>query len=272
MKIKIILVQLLLILVSITCLFPLVWMLSTSLKTRSEVYTTRSLIPSRWNFENYVKAWVDGNFSVYFFNSVIYTLAIVAGVVIVSTLAAYALARLDFPLKNVVYFAFLIFMMIPIPGSFISLYVLLVKLGIQNTRIGYILPMINSGLAVAIFILKSFFEDIPKELEEAAIIDGCNKLQIYYGIMFPLAMPAISTIIIFNTLSAWNEYILATVNFTNPNLMPIQQGLFVFQGQYFTQYELLMAANVITTLPIILIYLMLQKYIVKGITAGAIKG
>jgi multiple sugar transport system permease protein/raffinose/stachyose/melibiose transport system permease protein len=118
--------------------------------------------------------------------------------------------------------------MIPIPGSFIPLYVLLVKLGIQNTRIGYILPMINSGLAVAIFILKGFFEEIPKELEEAAIMDGCNKFQIYYKIMFPLAMPAISTIIIFNTLSAWNEYILAAVNFTNPNLMPIQQGLFVF--------------------------------------------
>jgi len=163
-------------------------------------------------------------------------------------------------------------MLIPIPGSFIPLYVLLVKLGIQNTRIGYILPMINSGLPVAIFILKGFFEKIPKELEEAAIMDGCNRFQIYYKIMFPLAMPAISTIIIFNTLSAWNEYILAAVNFTNPNLMPIQQGLLVFQGQYFTRYELLMAANVITTLPIILVYLALQKYIIKGITAGAING
>ena len=272
MKIKTILIQLFLMFISITCLFPLIWMFSTSLKTRSEVYTSRSLIPLHWNFYNYVKAWTESKFSIYFLNSVIYTIAIVTGIVIVSTLAAYGFARLDFPLKNLFYYAFLIFMMIPIPGSFIPLYVLLVKLGIQNTRIGYILPMINSGLAVAIFILKGFFEEIPKELEEAAIMDGCNKFQIYYKIMFPLAMPAISTIIIFNTLSAWNEYILAAVNFTNPNLMPIQQGLFVFQGQYFTQYELLMAANVITTLPIILVYLALQKYIIKGITAGAIKG
>ncbi len=266
-----ILIHLFLISYAITCLFPLLWMISTSLKSTSEVYTNKSLIPQSLNFENYIKAWTEGNFSIYFTNSVIYTISIVLGIVIVSTLAAYAFARLNFPFKNIIYYAFLMMMLIPIPGAFVPLYVLLVKLGIQNTRIGYILPMINSGLSVSIFILKEFFEQIPKELEESAVIDGCGKFQVYYKIMFPLALPAISTIVIFNALSAWNEYILAAVNFTDPNKMPVQQGLFIFQGQYFTRYELLMAATTITTLPIIMIYLSMQKYIVRSLT-GAIKG
>lgn len=265
-------VQLFLLSVAASCVFPLLWMISTSLKTRSEVYTNKSLIPEGINMQNYITAWKDAKFSVYFTNSILYTVCIVIGVLLVSSLAAYAYARLEFPLKKLTYCCFLITLMIPIPGSFIPLYVLLVKLGLQNTRIGYILPMINAGIAVGIFILRGFFEGIPKETEDAAIIDGCGKLGMYYKIVVPLSMPAMATIAIINTLASWNEYILAAVNFANNALMPVQQGLFVFQGQYFTQYELLMAANVITIIPMVLMYLLFNKQIIKGIAGGALKG
>lgn len=267
-----VIVQCILILFAIVSIFPLVWMFSTSLKDRSEVYMSRSLIPEVLHFENYVKAWTEGGFNSYFLNTVFYTVTVVTCIVIIATLAAYGFARLKMPLKNFFFTCFVIIMMIPIPGSFIPLYTILVNLGISGTRIGYILPLINSGLATAIFILKGYFEEIPRELEESAVIDGATKFQIYRKIMFPLAMPAISTVIILNAMSVWNEYILATVNFSDKALMPVQQGLFVFQGQYFTQYELLMAANMITVLPIIIIYLCMQKYIVAGLTVGAVKG
>ena len=246
-------VQGFLISIAVSCIFPLVWMISTSLKNRSEVYTNKSLIPIALHFENYITAWKAAKFSVYFYNTVFYTVVVVVSIVFISSLAAYGFARLDFPFKRLFYGLFLTILMIPLPGSFISLYVLLVKIGIQNTRIGYILPLINAGLATSIFILKAFFESIPKSLEEAATIDGCGKLRLYYKIALPLCMPAIATISIFGVLSVWNEYILAVVILNRNEIMPIQQGLFIFQGRYFTQYELLMAASVITTLPLILI-------------------
>ena len=260
-----------LIFIAVSCIFPLVWMISTSLKSKSEVYTNKSLIPYTLHFENYTTAWKSAKFSIYFYNSVFYTIVVVVAIVFISSLAAYAFARLNFPFKRIFYGLFLTILMIPLPGSFIPLYVLLVKLGIQNTRIGYILPLINASLATSIFILKAFFERIPKSLEEAAIIDGCGKFKLYYKIALPLAMPALATISIFGVLSVWNEYILAVVVLSRNELMPIQQGLFIFQGRYFTQYELLMAASVITTLPIILIYIILNKQIIKGITSGSVK-
>ncbi len=265
-------IQIFLILVALSCIFPLVMMISTSLKTRSEVYTNRGLIPKSFHIDNYVIAWKNGNFSTYFLNSVLYTIIVVFGIVLISSLAAYGFSRLQFPLKKLFYGCFLLILMIPLPGSFIPLYVLIVKLGLQNTRIGYILPLINASIAVSIFILKAFFDGIPKSLEEAAQIDGCGKLKTYYKIIMPLSVSALFTIIIFAVLSVWNEYILAAVILNNDSLMPIQQGLYVFQGKYFTQYELLMAGSVIATMPIVLIYLVLSKHIIKGITSGAVKG
>jgi multiple sugar transport system permease protein/raffinose/stachyose/melibiose transport system permease protein len=167
---------------------------------------------------------------------------------------------------------FLAFLIIPIPGVFIPLYVLLVKLHLVNTRLGYILPMINSNLPVAIFILRNFFEDVPKELEESALIDGASVFHIYRSIAIPLAMPAIATITIFTALGTWNEFLLALIVFSNQSLMPLQVGLNTFQGTYFSQYSLMMAATSITTIPIVVLYLCMQKYIIKGITAGALKG
>jgi ABC-type glycerol-3-phosphate transport system permease component len=251
---------------------PLLWMFSASLQTDQEIYKGIKLIPNALKFSNYAQAWTKANFSTYFFNSIFYTVAIVAGTVVVSAMASYAFARLSFPGKNIIYIALLIFLFIPIPGEFIPLYVLLVKLRIIDTRIGYILPMINSGIAVSIFIMRAFFEDIPKEIEESAKMDGASIWQIFWRIAMPLAKPVIATIVIFTALGVWNEFTLALIVFSNRDLMPLQVGIMNFQGTFFSQYSLMMAATSIATIPAIIVYLFFQKSIIQGIMSGAVKG
>ena len=261
-----------LILVSLSCIFPLVWMFSSALKTQATVFSDMSLFPAHPHWENFYLAWTKGGFGIYFFNSIFYTLTVVIGVVLIASLAAYAFARLEFPGKNIFFYMFLATLMIPLPGAFIALYVLLMKLHLVNTRIGYILIQINGGLALGIFLLKTFFERMPRDLEDAARIDGCGKFGIYWRVALPLAKPAIAVVVIFNTLTVWNEYLLAMLLLTNKSLMPLQRGLMVFQGAHVTQYPLLMAGITITVIPIVLMYIVMQKYIITGITAGAVTG
>lgn len=265
-------VQILLIAVSITCIFPLVWMFTSSLKTQQTVFSDMSLIPKSPHWENFYIAWTKGNFGIYFFNSIFYTVVVVVGIIFITSLAAYGISRLKIPGKNIIFFVFLAAMMIPIPGSFISLYVLLMKLHLINTRLGYILPMISQGLSLGIYLLKTFFDKVPVDLEDSARIDGCSKLGIYWHIALPLAKPAIAVIVIFNTLNVWNEYLLAMLILNSKHLMPINRALMVFRGAHVTQYPLLMSGMTISIIPIIIMYLFLQRHIIKGITAGALKG
>lgn len=258
--------------VAITCIFPLLWMVGSALKTQQTVFSDMSIIPRHPVWINFYHAWVKGGFGMYFLNSIIYTVTVVFGIVIISSLAAFAFSRLQFPGKNIIFYMFLVAMMIPLPGSFVPLYVLMTKLHLVNTRIGYILCMINVGLSFSIYLLKTFFDRMPPELEDAARIDGCSKLGIWWNVALPLARPAIAVIVIFNSLAVWNEYILATLIFSSKSLMPLQRGLMIFQGAHITEYPLLMAGITISVLPIILVYLLMQKHIIKGITAGATVG
>ena len=257
---------------SLASVLPLVWMISASLQTNAEIYGGVHLIPEDPQWGNYVRAWDQSSFSDYFFNSVLYTVSVVGGTVLLASLSAYAFARMQFPGKRVLYGAVLVFLFIPIPGAFIPLYLVLATMGLLDTQLGYILPMINGSLPVAMFILRAFFEQIPKELEEAAFIDGASRLQVFAMIAFPLARPAVATVVILTVLGVWNEYVLASVVFSNQALLPLQVGLLSFQGSYFSQYGLMMAATTITTLPIIIVYLMFQKNIIRGVMAGAVKG
>jgi len=253
------------------CLFPLVWMVSSSLKTQSTIFSDMSVLVRHAHWENYYWAWTRGHFSQYFFNSFLYTVVVVVGVIVISSLAAYAFSRLKFPGRDFLFILMISTMMIPIPGSFIALYVLLVKLHLINTRIGYILPQINGGLALGIFLLKTFFDKLPQDLEDAARIDGCNKFQVYRHVAMPLAKPAVAVLAVFNALAVWNEYLLAMLVFADRHLMPLQRGLILFQGSHITQYPLLMAGVTISIIPIITLYFLMQRYIVAGITAGALK-
>jgi multiple sugar transport system permease protein/raffinose/stachyose/melibiose transport system permease protein len=266
------LIHLFLISVAITCLYPLLWMIVSSLKTQDMIFKDISLIPHQFRLENYLRAWQEGGFGRNFLNSIIYTVSVVFGIVIISSMAAYAFSRLRFPGSKWLFIMFMAAMMIPIPGSFVALYVLLNKLHLRNTPIGYILCMINVGLSTSIFLLKTFFDKMPKELEDAARIDGCSKLGIWWHVALPLAKPVLAVVIVFNALTVWNEYILALIIFDNRKFMPLQVALQTFQGEFVTNYPLLMAGLTITALPIIIVYLLMQKYIVKGVTQGAIVG
>ncbi|MDD5668828.1 MAG: carbohydrate ABC transporter permease [Candidatus Omnitrophica bacterium] len=265
-------VYLFLISVALSCIFPLLWMLSSSLKTQETIFQDMSLIPRELHFENYMRAWTEGGFGRCFLNSIFYTTSVVFGIVIVSSLAAYAFSRFKFPGKNLIFYIFMGAMMIPIPGSFVALYVLLNKLHLRDTPVGYILCMINVGLSTSIFLLKTFFDKLPHELEDAARIDGCSKWGIWRHVALPLARPVLAVVIVFNTLNVWNEYFLALLIFDSPRLMPLQLGLMKLQGEFVTQYPLLMSGLTITALPIVLLYLLMQKYIVKGVTQGAVVG
>jgi multiple sugar transport system permease protein/raffinose/stachyose/melibiose transport system permease protein len=265
-------IHLFLITVSITCIFPLLWMVSSSLKTQQTIFKDMSLVPREIHFENYYLAWQEGGFGRYFLNSILYTVAVVIGIIIISSLAAYAFSRFKFPGRNLLFYTFMAAMMIPIPGSFVALYVLLNKLHLRNTAFGYILCMINVGLSMSIFLLKTFFDKLPRELEDAARIDGCSKFGIWWYVALPLAKPVLAVVVVFNALNVWNEYVLALIIFDNKNLMPLQRALMMFQGEFITRYPLLMAGLTITALPIIIVYLLMQKYIVKGVTSQAVFG
>ncbi len=266
------LLHIFLMIVALACLFPLFWMIRSSLMSNATIFTERSLIPGELNWQNYVTAWTKGHFAVYFLNSVIYTVSVVSGIVIISSLAAFAFSRLEFPGKNIIFYMFIGAMMIPLPGSFVPLFVMMNKLHLVNTRIGYILCMINVGLSLSILMLKTFFDKMPSDLEDAARIDGCSRLQIWWHVALPLARPALAAIIIYNVLNVWNEYILATLLLNDKDLMPLQRGLMVFNGAYQVDYPVLMAGLTMTALPIIIVYLIMQKHIVKGLSAGAVVG
>jgi multiple sugar transport system permease protein/raffinose/stachyose/melibiose transport system permease protein len=258
--------------VAVTCLFPLFWMVRSALMTNETIFIDRSLIPRALEWGNFSTAWVEGNFGTYFINSVMYTATVVIGIVLIASLAAYAFSRLRFPGKNIFFYMFVVAMLIPLPGSFVPLVVLMNKLHLVNTRIGYILCMINVGLSVSILLLKTFFDKMPPELEDVARIDGCNRLGIWWHVALPLARPAIAVVVIFNALNVWNEFILANLLLTDDALMTLQTGLYRFQGPNLANYPVLMAGLTISAVPIILVYLFMQKHIIKGFSSEAIVG
>lgn len=264
-----------LIAIALSCIFPFIWMINSSFKTNQEFINDYGLkLPQKILWRNYIFAFKEGRLGLYFLNSIVYTFFAVMGIVIISSLAGYAFSRLNFKSKNTIFHLFLAAMMIPIPAGFVPLYVLLKGVGLLNTRTGYILAMINVGLSLSIYLYKTFFDQLPKDLEDAARIDGCGKLRIWWHIIFPLAAPATGVVVIFNALNVWNEFVLALIVFSRRGLMPLQVGLMDFASSSvgLTQYTILMSGLTIAALPIIAIYLVMQKHIIKGITAGVMVG
>jgi len=258
--------------IALSCVFPFLWMVNASFKDKVEFNSDYGLKPaSDFNLENYKYVVVKSGFWRYFLNSVLYTFTTVLLIVLVASLAAYSFSRLQFPGKNIIFYMFLAAMMIPLPAGFVPVYVLLQQLGLLN-RTGYVLAMSNMGLSISIYLLKTFFDQLPRDLEDAARIDGCNKLQIWWNVGIPLVTPALGVVIIFNALNVWNEFVLASIIFVDKKFMPLQAALLQFSGEQVTNHVLVMTALTVTALPIIIIYILMQKQFVKGITAGAMVG
>src|SRR4051812_44564019 len=181
--------HLLLAMVAFITLFPIVWLLVGSLQTIQELYNGVTFWPAVPQFQNYYIAWTKGGFSVYIPNSLFYSTVAVLAILLVASMAGYALARIEFPGRNVVMVLILAIVIVPLPASFIALYKLLVDLGLANTRIGYLLVLVTAGLPISIFILRGFFMRQPKELEDAAILDGCSSFDVFWRVMLPLGPP-----------------------------------------------------------------------------------
>jgi raffinose/stachyose/melibiose transport system permease protein len=252
-------------------LFPIAWLLLGSLQTIKELYDGVNLLPAVPQFQNYYIAWTKGGFSVYIPNSLFYSVVTVLAILLIASMAGYALARIEFPGRNVVMFLILAIVIVPLPATFIALYKLLVDLGLANTRLGYILVLVTGGLPIAIFILRGFFLRQPKELEDAAILDGCTAFDVYWRVMLPLARPGLAAVAVLEFLRAWNEYLLALVMFNSETLMPVQRGLTKFVSSDTPEQHILLAATAMAVLPIILLYAFAQRSIIQGIMEGAVK-
>ncbi len=261
-----------LIVYSILCLYPIYFSVISSLKKDTEIFTKPFSFPTEFHFENYARAWELGKVGIYFKNSIVLTVAALLISAFVGTLAAYILAKFEFKLKGFVYLYFTAGMMIPIQTTIIPLSYTLGKFHLTNNPTILVLLFTAFNLSMTIFILAGFMKGIPTEIEEAAVMDGCTPFNVYAKVIIPLAMPAIATASIFNFLHTWNNLIFPLVFISDDNLKTISIGLLTFFAQRQSDYGGVMAAIVVTVLPPILAFVLLQEKVEKGLTAGAVKG
>jgi len=246
-------------------------MVSGSLKSESEFYTNIWGVPKAFAFQNFVNAWIRGGIGQNFINSIIVTLGTVIIVSLLSALAAYALAKIDFIGRGVLFFLFMISLMIPHGILAVPTFGVIVKLGLVNTRLSLILVYAGQSIAFSVFLLQSYFLSIPKEIEEAALIDGCTRIGALFRVILPISGPGLATVIIFTGLRCWNEFFMASILVRTKAIRTLPLGLVNFVQQYSTDYPQLFAALTILTLPMILLFLVGQKQFISGLTAGSVK-
>lgn len=253
--------------------YPFLWMLAASFKTQSEFFTKGlSLIPS-WplNFSNLIRAWDQAKFYQYFLNTVIITVSVVVVVLIVTAMAGFVVGRYSFKGKKLVMGLLVASMFIPLGFTIIPIFELIKTVGLLNTRLGIILAEAGSGNVIFIMLFAAFFKQIPNELEEAALIDGCGFMRNFAQIMLPLSKPIISSVIIMQFIWTWNSFFLPLVlSLSNVGLRTLAVGLYVLKGEYVVDWTGIAAGGSIALIPIIVIFLFLQRYFVEGI-AGAVK-
>lgn len=251
-------------------LAPFIWMILTSFKDMSEIYVyPPKWLPTTFNFENYVNAFSAAPFGRYYFNSVLVALTVTIGQLITCSLAAFAFARLKFWGRDVLFFIFLGTMMIPYNVTMIPSFMVLYWLGWIDSYYALIVPGLASAFGT--FLLRQFFITIPRELEEAAYIDGATRLQVLRRIIIPLAKPALATLAIFTFMGAFNDFIWALIVVNSEEMRTVQLGLAIFRDRYLTQWDLLMAGSVTAVLPILIVFFFAQKYFIKGITLSGLK-
>ncbi|MFT4144007.1 MAG: carbohydrate ABC transporter permease [Mobilitalea sp.] len=258
----------LLLLVLMVFLFPLLIVLNTSFKTEPEFLKNTIDVAKSFEIQNYITAWNKANMGAYIVNSLIYVLVVDTVSISMAVLLAFPLARKSVRYTGLIYMFFVAGLFLP--NGTIPLWQMMLKAGLYNTRLGYILTMINGG-GVALMFFVSYIKGLPKELDEAAAIDGCGYFRYIFKILTPLMKPAISSMVILTTINIWNEITNSLVFLSDEKLYPITRGLYVFKGQYSVQWTQLTAALIIVALPLILLYLLMQRYIIDGVIAGGVK-
>lgn len=259
--------------------FPMVWVAYSSLKPDDAIFRDTFALPSASDLrtDNYARAWSGAHFGGYFLNSVVVTGASVALIVSLGAMAAYALARFSHPAGRVVFGVMMAGLTIPAQLAVVPLFFELRSLGLLNSRIGLILVYAANGLPFAIFILAGFFRSLPRSLYEAAVVDGCGEFSAFWRVLLPLARPGLVTVAIFQFIGVWREYFYAFMlvnGDTSRSVRTLPLGLanLSITAEYRTEYGMLFAGIILVTLPILAVYLALQRQIVRGIAAGALKG
>jgi multiple sugar transport system permease protein len=259
--------------ISALMLLPFAWMFTTSLKNSTDVFA----YPPKWlpwpmQWDNYVQVFDLTPFHLFYFNSVYIAFLVVIGTVFFASLAGYAFGRIPFWGRNAVFLALLSSMMIPQEVTAIPMFLFMRDLGFINTHIPLILlPIFGAGGVFGIFLMRQFFITIPKELEEAGMIDGCSRFMIYWRIMLPIAKPAMATLTIFTFVTVWNDFFDALIFINDRELMTLPLGLSLFTDEAGTSWNLLMSATVMATVPLLIVFFFAQRQFIEGVTMTGLK-
>lgn len=252
--------------------YPILWMVMNSFKSKQNFALNPFGWPTEWVLANYAEAWETANIGTYFFNSVFVGLVAVAVSILTGALAAYFLSRFEFKLRAPLYGFFVMGMLVPIHATLVPMFILMQHLKIINTHLALILPYAAFSMPITLFLLTSFMDTFPKEVEESAVMDGCGVWRIFVSVILPMTRPVIATAVILNFINNWNEFSFALVLINDDSLRTLPLGLANFAGEHFTNYTGQMAALTMVLIPTLVFYLLLEKHIVRGMTQGAVKG
>lgn len=262
-----------LILIAVIQIFPLIWLIDFSLASSTEMFTSGLLIiPEKIQWGNYVKAFVDGHFLLYLKNSILINGLAVLLVLLVSIMAAFACRRMRWKLSGFVKTLLLMGMMIPIHATLLPNYKIYSRLGLTDTIFALLIPYVAFSLPQGLFLMTSFMESIPVELEEAAVVDGCGIYRILFQIITPMLKSSIATVSIMTFLNNWNEFMMASTYLSSPTWKTLPFSVLEFTGQYSSNYAVQFAVMALTAAPAVIVYVLLNKHITKGVAMGAVKG
>ncbi|HEY3290738.1 MAG TPA: carbohydrate ABC transporter permease [Anaerolineae bacterium] len=260
-------------------LYPFLWMISSALKSNQEVLASHSLIPDQLRFDIIINTWNQLNFFRYFVNSVVVTVCVVLGIILIYAMAGFGFARTKFVGSNVLFMAFLGLLFVPGVTVLVPLVQLLKSLGLigrdaslPSTYFGLIMPIINGAGPFSIFLFRNYFASLPSELHDAARVDGATNWGTFFLIFLPLATPVIATVGILNIIGTWNAYIWPSIVLNNPDWFTLPLKLKDLDLQIVVQWNVRMAASLIMVTPVIVMFLVLQRYYIRGLTAGAVRG
>jgi raffinose/stachyose/melibiose transport system permease protein len=263
---------LILIVIAVIWIAPFVFIVFTSLKANSTVMGSSAFAPpTNLEWPNYSAAWARGRFGTTVFNSAVITLFKVPLGLLISAMAAYALSRIKLPAGRAIFLLVLFGTMLPFQVMLAPLFTLVNSFGLINTKLGIILPYLAFGVPYQVFILHGFFSEVPKELSEAALVDGASHFTIFRRIFLPISLPVLAALLILDFVATWNEFAMALVILQDNSTWTLPLGLMSFQSQFQSDYGQLNAAIVMTVLPATIVYLIFQRYFVSGLTSGAIK-
>jgi len=257
-------------LLALSCVYPVYFAVNNALKTNRNYIIDRFGLVTDLTFDNFVQAWTRSNLDTYFVNSVLVTGGAVLLLLLVSSLASFALALLRFPARRLVFVVILASLMIPVQVVLVPFYQTIIGLGLLNTRIGLILSYTAFFLPFSVYLMTAFYAGLPRELMEAARIDGARLLQVWWFVMLPMGRPALITLGILNTLYCWNDVLISLLVLQDKRTMMV--GIAALRGEYTTNVPLLAAGIVLAAAPIVVLYLVFQRQIVAGIATGAVKG